>query len=145
VSRARLSVLLAALALAPGAVLAGEPLSVTFPAARDQVLRATVEVLEREGWGVDDVAGPVGLVTTKSQRIQGDFDPIASKTRRVRLRVQITPLDDERTAVTIERQQFTRDKLLFLERDEFVPGFDPLAAPDHRVERALLSAIRRAL
>jgi hypothetical protein len=133
-----------ALAL-PGALAAGEPLGTTFGAPLERVWGAVLEVLEREGWGIDDTARPAGLITTKSQRLDGYYAPVASTTKRVRLRVQVTPLSPDRTRVDISRELFIREKVLFIERDEFVRGFDPLAAPDHQLERALLIAIGRAL
>jgi hypothetical protein len=127
----------------PADVGAGETVAVLFAAPGERVWGATLEVLKREGWGIDRTARPIGLITTKSQRLHGVIDLLVARSTRVRLRVEIEPIDGERTVVRIERELFLRERLGWVEHDEVVD--DPLAAPDHTIERALLTAIRKVL
>jgi hypothetical protein len=133
------------LALGPILAAAGEPVTVIFAAPIERVWTATLAALEREGWGVDDAARPIGLVTTRSERLEGYPDPVFASEKRVRLRVRLRALDDGRTSVSVEPELFRRERTLWLERDQVVETTDPLVAPDRTLERAVLAAIGKAL
>ena len=131
--------------LAASLAEAGQPTVTVLPGSFDRVWRATLDVLQREGWGIDDTTRPVGLILTKSERIQGPYHPLVGTTKRVRLRVVLTPVDATRTGVSIEHELFVRERQLWVELDRSILDADPLAHRDRPRARALLGAIREAL
>src|SRR5919197_405844 len=117
--RALLMVLVLATALPAGAA---EPVSRTFPAPPDRVWAATEAGLKAAGWTVDLVDRPSGTILTKSQRLEGDNNGLQATTRRVRLYLRLSPAGREATAVRVEREQFVRERVLWVERDQPLPA-----------------------
>ncbi len=135
----RILAILAALVLAAGSVGAAEPVTRTFNAPVDRVWTVTEAVLKHLGWDVDEANQTIGLISTDSRRVEGEDYGVYAKGTRHRLRLQIKAMGDKRTAVTVQRELFKRERILFVDKDE------PLTAADQNVERALLDAIGRAL
>lgn len=135
----RMLAILAALVLAAGSVGAAEPVTRTFNAPVDRVWTVTEAVLKHLGWDVDEANQTIGLISTDSRRVEGEDYGVYAKGTRHRLRLQIKAMGDKRTAVTVQRELFKRERILFVDKDE------PLTAADQNVERALLDAIGRAL
>jgi hypothetical protein len=129
---------------APARASAGDLLTREFPAPAERVWTATLAVLASQGWGVDDADQTIGAITTKSHRFQGDETGMWSKTTRLRLRLSVIPLAEERTRVAVEREVFRRERVFWVVRDERANVVDPARA-DAELERALLSAIAGAL
>ncbi|HSE93528.1 MAG TPA: hypothetical protein VLF19_09500 [Methylomirabilota bacterium] len=124
-------------AAAPAA--AAEPLSRTFGAPVDRVWAVAEAVLKHLGWDIDKADPTVGLISTDSRRVEGEDYGVYAKGTRHRLRLQIKAVGDKRASVTVERDLFKRERILFVDKDE------PLKATDQTVERGLLDAIGRAL
>jgi hypothetical protein len=126
---------------------AAEPVSRTFQAPLDQVWAATEVALKAAGWSLDHVDRPTGTIITQSQREDGDNKGLLATTRRVRLYLRLSPAGREATAVRVEREQFVRERVLWVERDQPLPAasLDAIVPPDHTLERQLLAAIARAL
>jgi hypothetical protein len=124
---------------------AGDTVTVRFPAPLARVFAAVETALAAEGWGIDDADPALGLVVSKSRRLAGDDDGVHALTRRVRLRIQLTPAGPDVTAVTIARELFARERVLWMERDAPVVVIDPAIPPDRRLERRVFAAIGDAL
>lgn len=142
----RAMVLLLALAAALPAG-AAEPMSRTFQAPLDQVWAAAEVALKAAGWSLDHVDRPAGTIITQSQREEGDNKGLLATTRRVRLYLRLSPAGRDVTAVRVVREQFVRERVLWVERDQPLPAasMDAIVPPDHTLERQLLAAIARAL
>src|SRR5262245_1334897 len=120
------------------------PLAQVFPVPMARVWTATLAALETQGWEVDDTHPTLGAITTRSHRLEGDRPALWSKTLRLRLRLSVIPLDEERTRVIVARELFRRERLPWGERDERTDLMDP-AQVSGEFERAVLRAIARAL
>jgi hypothetical protein len=131
--------MLVALMLAVGSAGAAEPLARTFGAPADRVWGVTEGVLKHLGWDIDRADRTLGLISTDSRRVEGEDYGVYAKGTRHRLRVQIKALGDKQASVTVQRELFKRERILFVDKDE------PLTATDQNVERGLLDAIGRAL
>jgi hypothetical protein len=126
---------------------AAEPMSRTFPAPADRVWAATEVALKAAGWSVDHADRPSGTIVTQSQRVEGDNNGIQATTRRVRLYLRVRPAGRDGTAVQVEREQFVRERVLWVERDQPLPAssIDAIVPADRSLERQVLAAIARAL
>lgn len=143
------SSLLAILALGLGlsaTAPAGEGVSWTFAAPMERVWTAAERGLRAEGWSIDHADRPTGTVATRSRRLEGDDDGIQAKNLRVRLHLQIAPAASGQTLVRVEREHFTRERVLWIEWDRpLVPATDPAVPPDRTLEQRVLTAIGKAL
>jgi hypothetical protein len=137
-----MKVSLGALSLAlmiAGAVAAAEPVTRTYNAPVERVWSTTEAVLKHLGWDVDRADRNIGFITTDSRRVDGENYGVYEKALRHRLRLHVKALDARRTTVSVERELFKRERILFVDNDE------PVTAPDHTVEQTLLDAIGKGL
>jgi hypothetical protein len=118
---------------------AAQPVERTFSAPVDRVWATTLAVLKVLGWDVDKDDRTIGFITTDSRRVEGEDYGVYAKGTRHRLRLQVKAVDNARTHVSIEREVFKRERILFIDKDE------PLMTTDHAVEKDLLDAIGKAL
>ena len=133
--------LVLALVLVASPVAAAEPVSHTFSAPIDRVWTITEHVLKQLGWDIDKKDRTIGMIGTDSRQVDGENYGVYAKGLRHRLTLYVKAASDNRTTVTIERQLFRRERILWIDKDESVP-----ATSDKRdVERSVLSAIGRAL
>ena len=132
-----LLVVLLAGSVAPAA--AAEPLTQTLAAPVDRVWVVTEAVLRQLGWDIENADRTIGWITTESRRFDGENWGVYEKGLRHRLRVTMRAAGDRATTVSVERTVFKRERILFVDKDE------PLTVSDRDVEKALLSAIAKAL
>jgi len=133
-----LGAVLLALVMAGSAVAAG-PVARTYNAPVERVWNTTEAVLKHLGWDVDRADRNIGFITTDSRRVDGENYGVYEKALRHRLRLHVKALDARRTTVSVERELFKRERILFVDNDE------PVTAPDHTVEQTLLDAIGKGL
>jgi hypothetical protein len=127
-----------AVALASPA-FASEPVSRTLNAPEDRVWAVTEAVLKLEGWEIEKQDRTIGWITTKSRMVEGgDYGVYAKGTRHL-LKIHVKGAGTGKTAVTVERSLFNRERILWMDKDE------PLAAKDQNVEKAFLDAIGKSL
>ncbi len=122
---------------------AAAPAQRTVPAPLERVWAAAEAVLEREGWGIDHADRTAGVLVSKSHRLAGDDRGLQATTRRLRLRVRVAPAAGG-TTVTVEREVFARERVLWVEREAAVVLRDALVPADTGLERRLLAAIGEA-
>ena len=133
--------LLLALILA-SAASAAEPLARTFNAPVDRVWRVTEAALKQLGWDIDKQDRTIGMIGTDSRRIDGTNWGVYAKDLRHRLTLYVKAASDNRTTVTVERDLFRRERILWFDNDEPVAT----ASGDKRdIERSVLAAIGKAL
>ena len=131
---------LALVVVLASAAQAGEPVAQTFNAPVERVWTVTEAVLQQLGWDIDMKDRTIGMIGTESQRLDGDNYVVYAKGRRHRLTLYVKAASDNRTTVTVERDVFKRERILWMDKDE------PIAtASDKQVERGILSAIGKAL
>ena len=110
--------------------------------------------LERRNYG-PGVHGPksgrrkttdygLGLIEKQKLRyyyglMEKQFRGVYEKALRHRLRLHVKGIADSRTTVSIERNVFRRERILFVDKDE------PVTATDTTVEKSVLDAIGKAL
>jgi len=125
--------------LAAAPARAAEPVERTYAAPVDRVWSATEAVLKHLGWDVDKADRSIGFITTESRRLEGDDFGVYAKGTRHKLRLVIKAAGNDRTAVTVERIVFKRERILWIDKDE------PVTATDTTVEKSVLDALARAL
>ena len=130
---------LAVLTLVAGRAEAADPVTQTFSVSVDKVWNVTRAVLKQLGWDIDKEDRSIGWITTDSRRVEGEDYGVYAKGIRHRLRIEMKAVNDARTAVTVERSVFERERILFIDQDK------PLTAKDQEVEKSVLAAIGRSL
>jgi len=125
------------------AALAAEPVAQTFNAPIDRVWTVTEAVLKQLGWDIDKKDRTIGMIGTESRSVNGENYGVYAKGLRQRLTLYVKPASDNRTTVTVEREVFKRERILWIDKDESVAP----TASDKKgdVERSILAAIGRAL
>jgi hypothetical protein len=111
----------------------------TFAAPVERVWSTTEAVLKHLGWDIDKADRAIGFITTESRRVEGENYGVYEKALRHRLRLHLKAAGDSKTAVSIERAVFKRERILFVDKDE------PVSDPSQAVEKAVLEAIGKAL
>src|SRR5262249_25847768 len=121
---------------------AAEPVAQTFNAPVDRVWTVTEAVLKQLGWEIDKKDRTIGMIGTDSRSVEGENYGVYAKGVRHRLTLYVKAASDNRTTVTVEREVFRRERILWIDKDQ--PMF---STPDSKrdVERSILAAIARAL
>jgi uncharacterized lipoprotein len=134
-----LSVLVVTLALWAPAT-AAEPVAQTFNAPMERVWTTVEAVLKQLGWDIDRKDRTIGMITTESRRLEGEDYGVYAKGLRHRLTVHVKAASENRTTVTIERDAFRRERILWIDKDE-----PANTGSGTEVQRAVLAAIAKAL
>jgi hypothetical protein len=134
-----LSLLLVTLALTVPAT-AAEPVAQTFNAPMERVWATAEAVLKQLGWDIERKDRSIGMMTTESRRLEGEDYGVYAKGLRHRLTVHVKAASESRTTVTIERDTFRRERILWIDKDE-----PANAGGGTEVQRSVLAAIGKAL
>jgi hypothetical protein len=134
--------LLLVLVLAAAMPAAAEPVAQTFTAPVDRVWSVTEAVLKQLGWEIDKKDRTIGMIGTDSRRVEGEDYGVYAKGIRHRLTISLKAASDNRTTVTIERELFRRERILWMDKDEPI---STASDTKREVERSILAAIGRAL
>jgi uncharacterized lipoprotein len=134
-----LSLLLVTLSLTVPAT-AAEPVAQTFNAPMERVWTTAEAVLKQLGWDVERKDRSIGMMTTESRRLEGEDYGVYAKGLRHRLTVHVKAASETRTTVTIDRDTFRRERILWIDKDE-----PANAGGGTEVQRAVLAAIGKAL
>ena len=117
----------------------GEPVTRTFNAPLDRVWAVTESVLKSLGWDVDERDRSVGWIVTDSRGVEfKDFGVYGEGTRH-KLRVTVKAAGEGRTSVSVERQLYKEERILWMRERT------PIQTKDRSVETAVVDAIGRAL
>jgi hypothetical protein len=131
-------VLLLALMVAPAA--AGEPVAQTYNAPIDRVWAAAEAVLKQQGWDIDRKDRTIGMITTESRRLEGEDYGVYAKGLRHKLTLHVKAASENRTTVTVERDTFRRERILWIDKDE-----PANAGGGTELEKGLLASIAKSL
>ena len=123
----------------PGAVSAADVPSRTFDAPIDRVWTVTESTLKSLGWDIDKSDRAVGWMLTDSRSVDFKDYAVYGKGVRHKLRVALKAVGDGRTTVSVERELYTEERILWMIERK------PLAPPDQAVELEVLDAIQRLL
>ena len=137
----------AALLLALGLLLAGArgPRGAphvpnrTFDAPLDRVWTVTESILKSLGWEIDTYDRAVGWILTDSRGVEFKDYAVYGKGLRHKLRISLKTAGESRTTVTVERELYTEERVLWMAERKPVP------ATDQTVETGILDAIGRSL
>jgi uncharacterized lipoprotein len=124
------------------AVPAAEPVAQTFNAPVDRVWTVTEAVLKQLGWDIDKKDRTIGMIGTDSRRVEGEDYGVYAKGVRHRLTLSVKAASENRTTVTVERELFRRERILWMDKDEAI---STASDTKREVERSILAAIARAL
>ena len=117
----------------------GEPVTRTFNAPLDRVWAVTESVLKSLGWEIDESDRSVGWIVTDSRGVEfKDFGVYGEGTRH-KLRVTVKAAGEGRTSVSVERQLYKEERILWMRERK------PIQTKDRSVETAVVDAIGRAL
>jgi hypothetical protein len=127
------------LALAAPAA-AADPVTQTFNAPLDRVWSTAEAVLKQLGWDIERQDRTIGMITTESRRLEGEDYGVYAKGLRQRLTLQLKAAAPSRTTVTVERDTFRRERILWIDKDE-----PANAGSSTEAQRAVLAALGKAL
>src|SRR5262245_63986830 len=134
----RIVVLALGLGLA-GASQAADVPSRTYNAPIDRVWTVTQSVLKSLGWDIDKSDRAVGWILTDSRGVEFKDYAVYGKGLRHKLRVSLKAMGDSRTAVSVERELYTEERILWMtERKAVTPT-------EQTGETGLREAIEKAL
>jgi opacity protein-like surface antigen len=118
---------------------AADVVSRTLDAPEDRVWSVTEAVLKHQGWEIEKSDRTIGWITTKSRMVEGGDYGVYAKGVRHQLRVHVKAAGPSKTAVSVERSLFNRERILWMDKDE------PVKATDQNVENTLLADIGKSL
>jgi len=96
-------------------------------------------VLKQLGWDIEKSDEAGGWINTESRSVDGEDYGVYAKGTRHRLTIRLKAAGANRTTVTVERALFKRERILWIDKDE------PLITTDQTIEKAVLTAIGKAL
>jgi hypothetical protein len=139
----RMGILVLALGLglaeAPDLAWAADAPSRTFNAPMDRVWAVTESVLKSLGWEIDKSDRAVGWILTDSRGVEFKDYAVYGKGLRHKLRVALKAVGEGRTTVSVERELYTEERILWMTDRK------PVTATDQTVETGLLDAIQKSL
>jgi len=139
----RIGIFVLAVGLAFGAAPAPAPgadaPSRTFNAPIDRVWAVTESVLKSLGWDIDKSDRAVGWFLTDSRGVDFKDYAVYGKGVRHKLRVALKAAGEGRTTVSVEREVYTEERILWMTERK------PAPATDQVVETGVLDAIQKAL
>jgi hypothetical protein len=124
---------------APGPLRGAEVPNRTFDAPLDRVWTVTESVLKSLGWEIDTYDRAVGWILTDSRGVDFKDYAVYGKGLRHKLRISLKAVGDTRTTVTVERELYTEERVLWMAERKPVP------ATEQTVETGILDAIGRSL
>ena len=136
----RIGVLVLAFGLGlAGASQAADVPSRTYNAPIDRVWAVTQSVLKSLGWDIDKSDRAVGWILTDSRGVEYKDYAVYGKGLPHKLRVSLKAMGESRTAVSVERELYTEERILWMTERK------PVAATEQTVETGLLDALQKAL
>ncbi len=132
-------VLLLGLAGAPDPLSGADAATRTVNAPIDRVWAVTESVLRSLGWEIDQSDRAVGWFLTDSRGVDFKDYAVYGKGLRHRLRIALKAAGEGRTTVSVERELYTEERILWMTERK------PVQAPDQVVEVGILDAIQKSL
>jgi len=136
-----MAALLLLLLVATGAP-AAEPVAQTYNAPMDRVWTVVEAVLKQLGWEIEKKDRTIGMIGTESRSVEGENYGVYAKGVRQRLTLYVKAASENRTTVTVERDMFRRERILWIDKDQPI---STASDTKREVERSILAAIARAL
>jgi hypothetical protein len=115
------------------------PVSRVFASPLDKVWSAAEATLKSLGWNVDQKNKAIGSLVTESRPLDfKDFGVYGDGTRH-RLRVSVTAAGEGQTSVTVERELYREERILWISNKKAIE------TADRSVETAVLDALERVV
>jgi hypothetical protein len=135
----RIGILGLALAWVPTLALGADAPSRTFDTPVDRVWTVTESVLKSLGWEVDQSDRAVGWLLTDSRGVDFKDFAVYGKGVRHKLRIVVKATGEGRTSVSVERQVYSEERILWMTERK------PIPTSDQTVELEVLEAIQKSL
>ncbi|MGH7358349.1 MAG: hypothetical protein ACREJR_05995 [Candidatus Rokuibacteriota bacterium] len=111
----------------------------TFDAPIDRVWTVTESVLKSLGWEIDESDRKVGWLLTDSRGLDFKDYAVYGKGVRHKLRIALKAAGESRTTVSVEREVYSEERILWMTERKPVP------TTDQAVEVGVLDAIQKLL
>jgi hypothetical protein len=128
-----------ALAATPTSSPGADAPSRTFNVPIDRVWAVTESVLKSLGWDIDKSDRAVGWILTESRGVEFKDYAVYGKGLRHKVRVALKAAGEGRTTVSIERELYTEERILWMTERK------PVTPTEQTVETGILDAIQKAL
>ena len=135
-----LTLLLLASVVAAAPATAADPVSQTYNAPVDRVWTIAEAVLKQLGWDIESKDRSVGMIRTESRRLEGEDYGVYAKGTRHRLILHLKAAGENRTTVSVDREAFRRERILWIDKDE-----PANVGGGTEVQKTVLAAIGKAL
>jgi uncharacterized lipoprotein len=135
-----LTLLLLASVVAAAPATAADPVSQTYNAPVDRVWTIAEAVLKQLGWDIESKDRSVGMIRTESRRLEGEDYGVYAKGTRHRLILHLKAAGENRTTVSVDRETFRRERILWIDKDE-----PANVGGGTEVQKTVLAAIGKAL
>lgn len=135
-----LTLLLLASVVAAAPATAADPVSQTYNAPVDRVWTTAEAVLKQLGWDIESKDRSVGMIRTESRRLEGEDYGVYAKGTRHRLILHLKAAGENRTTVSVDRETFRRERILWIDKDE-----PANVGGGTEVQKTVLAAIGKAL
>jgi hypothetical protein len=136
-----LACLVALIALAGVAEIAAQPAPVSrvFAGPLDKVWSAAEATLKSLGWNLDQKNQAIGSIVTDSRSIDFKEFGVYGDGTRHKLRVSVTAAGEGQTSVTVERELYREERILWISNKKAIE------TSDRSVETAVLDALARVV
>ena len=134
-----IGLVLLGLAGGPPPLFGADAVTRTVNAPIDRVWAVTESVLKSLGWEVDQSDRTVGWLLTDSRAVDFKDYAVYGKGLRHKLRIALKAAGEGRTTVSVERELYTEERILWMTERK------PVQAPDRNVETGVLDAIQQSL
>jgi hypothetical protein len=142
----RIAVAWIGLALLGGAGLAhgqgaaaGAAVSRTFAAPVERTWEVTESVLKKLGWSIDERDRAIGWMVTDSRGVEFKDFGVYGEGSRHKLRLTLKAAGEGRTAVSVERELWKEERILWMTERK------PLPATDQKTELGVLDELAQTL
>lgn len=115
----------------------GHSVSRTFGGSMDQVWAATEEALKSLGWDIDERKKAEGLIITDDEKVDFKDFGLYGEGSRHKLRVQLRPVAEGRTSVSVTREVWMEKRYLWVKERK------PLEARDTAAQDAVFQALEK--
>jgi hypothetical protein len=123
----------------PAAAQAPQAVTRVFAAPYERMWTVVESVLKSLGWEVDEQDKTLGWILTEDRGLDFKDFGLYGEGMRHKLRVSIKAQTETWTAVTVERELYREERILWMKERK------PVAATDRSVEFALLEAIEKTI
>ena len=110
-----------------------------YPVSADDAWRVAESILRSLGWDIDERDASAGVLVTGSQDVAFRDYAVYGEGTRHRLRVTVVPATGEKISITVRRELFHEERILWVKTRRMIESTDT------QLEHRVLDAIARGL